>query len=163
MPSEEAPAIAEKLLYLVAGSLLTLVGAIVKTWLDRRTHSSNRIFELRVEALNRVWQAFNEMKGLFAIRIEIGFGRWSQDYAQKAAEALATFRRSIDNAQVVLPAEVIDVLRRMDELYYLYLGDDQQRPSNFNRELKRLLGELTTAANNTLAKQTHLVKLQFRT
>ena len=150
-------------MFLVAGSLLTLVGAIVKTWLDRRTHSSNRIFELRVEALNRVWQAFNEMKGLFATPVEIGFDPRSQENVQRAGEALTTFRRSIDNAQVVLPAEVIDVLRRMDELYFLYLRDDQQRPSNFQRELKRLLDELTTAANKTFGKQTHLIKLQFRT
>ncbi len=116
-----------------------------------------------MEALNRVWQAFNEMKGLFATPVEIDFDPRSQENVQKAGEALTTFRRSIDNAQVVLPAEVIDALRRMDELYYLYLGDDQQRPSNFQRDLKRLLDELTTAANKTLAKQTHLVKLQFRT
>ena len=53
---------AEQLLLLIAGAGLTLIGAIVKTWLDRRTHCSTRIFELRIEALRQIWHAFNEWR-----------------------------------------------------------------------------------------------------
>lgn len=158
---------------LIAGSLLTIVGVIVKTWLDRRTYSSNRLFELRIEALNRVWQAFNEMKGLFASRIEIGVSRWSteymdkeieeQTYKEKAGEALTNFRRSIDNEQVVLPSEVIDILRQMDVEYFLYLDDDEAKGGQFQSKIKRLLKDLTAAVNKTMAKQTHQIKLRFRT
>ncbi len=155
--------IAEQLLLLIAGAGLTLIGAIVKTWLDRRTHSSTRIFELRIEALNRIWQAFNEMKGLYAFRIEVGFPQWQNVYAQPASDALTRFRRAIDNAQVVLPAKVIDILRKMDVAYFIYHSDEVARGSQFQGQVKRLLDELATAVNETMSKQTHEINLRFRT
>jgi len=155
--------LAEQLLLLIAGASLTLAGAIVKSWLDRRTHSSTRVFEMRVDALNRIWQAFNEMKGLYASRVERGLAEWESEVSHDARRALTHFRRSIDNAQVVLPAEVIDVLRRIDEVYFLYDGNPDAIGIQFLRDVRVLLQELTTVVNAAMSQPTHQLDLRLRT
>lgn len=155
--------IAEQLLLLVAGAVLTLIGATVKTWLDRRTHCSARIFELRIESMRQIWQAFNEMKGYYAFRIELGFQQWNADYAEQAGEGLTRFRQAIDNAQIVLPAEVIDILRKIDEAYYVYHRDEQGSDAKLHGEVRKCLEELASAVNQTMSKQTHTIRLRFRT
>ena len=161
--------IAEQLLLLIAGAGLTLIGAIVKTRLDRRTHFSTRIFELRIEALNQVWQAFNEMKGLYASRFEVGFPRWKDEYRQQAGEALTRFRRAIDNTQVILPAAVIEILRKIDLEYHRYhrSEDINHRCEDidvmFHGKVENLLQQLTTVVNETMSKQTHEINLRLRT
>lgn len=154
--------IAEQLLLLIAGAGLTLIGAIVKTRLDRRTHFSTRIFELRIEALNQVWQAFNEMKGLYASRFEVGFPRWKDEYRQQAGEALPRFRRAIDNTQVILPAAVIEILRKIDLEYHRY-HRSEDIDVMFHGKVENLLQQLTTVVNETMSKQTHEINLRLRT
>jgi hypothetical protein len=114
----------QNICYLIAGAFLTCVGTAVKAWFDRRTCASNHLFELRIEALNGVWQAFNEMKDVFARRISMGFSKWKSDCGQDAEEALRRFRRAVDCEQVVLPIEIIDVLREIDDFYSLCSTED---------------------------------------
>lgn len=162
LPHMASP-IAEQILFLVAGALLTLVGTYFKIQFDRRTYCSTRIFELRIEALNQIWQAFNEMKGLYASRIQVGFPQWIQEYQEQAGDALSHFRRSIDNAQVVLPPNVIDVLRKMDEYFYLCLTDEDIRGGEYQGNLMRLLDQLTTEVNESMSKRTQKFVLRLRT
>ena len=120
----------EKLLFLLLGSLLTLLGAIVKSGIDRRTHVSNRVFEQRLEALNRVWQAFNEMKGLFASRTSLGYPECLGDLAvAESLEVVHQEYRPVDLRKLVhraldrVPHAGIRLVRTRDDA-----GGVLQRP-----------------------------------
>jgi len=64
---------------------------------------------------------------------------------------------------VILDERVIDAFRRIDELYFLYLDDEQAMGSEFLGKLRALLSELTDKVNRTMWKRSHTVLLKFRT
>lgn len=154
---------ADQFILLLFGSLLTLLGVFINSWVHRRTYTSNRLYELRIEALNGIWKAFNEMKGSFAFRIQLEDSEWRSQYASEAEERLTAFRRTIDNSQVVLPIDVINILRLIDEAYYLDYNNTDHKPSEFQKILKSLLTDLSKAANYTVNQPTHTFSLELRT
>jgi hypothetical protein len=161
----------EKLLILIVGTLLgcvaTVVGTVIKTWLDRRTYTSNHLFELRIEALNRVWQVFNEMKDAFGKpRDRQNLEQWKTEHGEQAKKALERFRSVVDSSQIVLDREVIDVLRRIDSAYFLYLNEESDRLTPFGQwteSVKQKLQELTETTNQMMSQQRHSIALEFRT
>jgi hypothetical protein len=150
--------------------LSAVVGALLAVWVgnitsrrDRLTKASSRIFELRIEAFNRVWLAFNDMKGWFVRRLPMNPSEWKAKYRSEAGSALDKFRRTIDESQIVLPADAIEVLRKIDAAYAHYFDDEQENGDAFHKKIKEFLDELSTVANRTMSTHPHTIRLQFLT
>ncbi len=145
------------------GMLVTLVGVFAKSFYDRQTYSSNQLFEIRIKSLNEIWAEFNRMKSIFAQNIPLGFELWKEKYESDARKALASFRESIDNSQVILSEDVIEGFRKIDQEYFLYLEEKEQSPAEFHAKVKSLLDRLSGTVNESMATGTHKIGLRFRT
>jgi len=160
-----------KLPILVLGALLgcvtTVVGTAIKTWLDRRTYTSNHLFELRIEALNRAWQAYIEMKDAFGgPRGRQNLEQWKTEHGEQAKNSVERFRRVVDSLQIVLHKRVICVLREIDSAYSSYLDEEPDHVTPFSQwteSVKQNLQKLTKATNKMMSRQRHSIALEFRT
>jgi hypothetical protein len=143
----------------LVGAIVTLLAVFLTALLGRYTFVSNRVFDLRVEALNNILRAFNEMKGYFAFRQQLGFPKWHMEYREKAIVAIHEFRRAIDNSQIVLPASVFESFREIDSAYYLFLDDEKQNWSELAQKVNLICQRMIPAINRTLRCRTHKVSL----
>jgi hypothetical protein len=145
------------------GSTATIIATVIKTWLDRRTYTSNHLFDLRIEALKGVWQVFTEMRDVFARRVSMDFSKWKSDCGPEAKEALRRFRKAIDCEQVILPVEIIEVLREIDGFYSSTEDDKEVQPGQFVNKVNQMLETLTMETNRRMSRQRHSIRLRFRT
>ena len=151
----------KELLLLAVGSGLTLLGTLVQAAIQRRTSSSNRLFELRLEALTGVWAELISVRDIFAAKIPLGHTKWAAERGAEAKAALNRFRCEVDRSQVVLDGGVTLVLRRIDTYLYQRLCEDDQKPSDYAREFGALVKKLEAVVNDSMRRSTHRVSLSF--
>lgn len=134
-----------------------------KATLERETAASNDLYRQRVEALNAVWRAFLPVKGIYAEKITLGHENWVKPRKSQALTALNDFRGRIDENQVILPEEVVRILREIDTYLFEVLDTDDQAPSIYVCRLNSHLATLSDVVNEAFAKRTHSIELKLRT
>jgi len=149
----------KELLLLLAGAGLTLLGALAQAALDRRTVSTSKILELRLEALNRIWTELVATRNIFEEKFQLGHARWVEVRGRAAEDALNRFRNEIDRSQVLLDANVTKVLREIDAYLYLLLSEEQQKPSAYIEEFGGLLHNLERTIEATLNRVNQRITL----
>jgi hypothetical protein len=132
----------KELLLLAVGAGLTLFGALAQAAINRRTSSSNRLLELRVEALSTIWIELVATRDIFGDKIALGHPRWLKERSKDAASALNRLRCQVDRSQVILDASVTGALREIDSYLFLFLREDEQKPSVYAREFGDLIAKL---------------------
>jgi hypothetical protein len=149
---------------LVAG-MSALAGVAIGQWYVRKTYVSNKIFEQRIDALNRIWAIFIELKIVVHKSFQTGYKRWREEHFAEAESLLNRFRVEIDKSQIILDYRIIEGFRKLDELYFLYaVGhlDDQERPSSFLEEFHAALEKLQSSINKVMNQRTQVIKLELR-
>lgn len=152
-----------EVLLIVVGAVIGLLASWAQAWIDRETSASNDLYKQRVEALNTVWRAFLPVKTIYASKISLGHENWIRTVKGEAVVALDTFRARIDENQVLLPKEVLAVLRDIDAYLYNVLSEKDQAPSDYVARLNEHLATLSAVANKALSKRTHVLDLELRT
>lgn len=150
--------------FLLMGSLLTLVAGWAKSLFDRRTFISNQVFTHRLESLNTVWRAINDVKNTCTYCIPLGRDNWERDYKKEALKQLEEFRNLIEENQILLSPEIIKAFKDIDLYLYFWIQspvEEELKPSNFIKVLQKHLDNLSSAINETMAQSTHKVKLQI--
>lgn len=104
----------KEILMLILGASIALISAWVKSRIDREAQCSNEIFKQRVSCMNRIWTSFYDVKEVYASKITLGYTRWAAQKQDTALEKLNTFRRAIDESQIVLSKEIISGFRALE-------------------------------------------------
>jgi len=150
--------------FLLIGSLLTLVAGWAKSLFDRRTFISNQVFTHRLESLNTVWRAINDVKNTCNYYMPLGRENWERDYKKEALKQLDEFRKLIEENQILLSPEIIKAFKDIDLYLYFWIQSpvkEDLKPSHFINVLQKHLDNLSSAINQTMEKSTHKVQLQI--
>ncbi len=138
-----------------------LLGMVIQSWIDRGTTASNRLFEERLKTLNEIWTTLIEVKLIYARKISLGHKKWIEKYKDEATDTVNKFRNSIDRAQVILDAPVVEALRNIDGYLHSLLFDDNQKPSDYAKEINNLTDRLEKAVEKSMRKKTHKITLKL--
>lgn len=152
------------------GSLLTLTGYWVKAMLDRRTRTSNRIFELRLEAIDKLWGKYNRLVWVLGKSTQLGYNEWRDNHYEEAERAREEFRMEVERQQIILDKEIVEEFVKiggeaMKFVHGNYKNENDDPISYFkwyNEKLSPKLNELSSLINESLQKRTHTVSLEFR-
>lgn len=151
------------------GAATALVTGAVRSRLARETHASNKVFELRLEAISRVWMSLVlQVRLLFDIT---GLDTTSQseliDLTMKARNASLEAERALMESQVLLDASVVASAQAvhlslshvtMKSIDSLAQGQPVPYIDKFGREVfVPRVEALTRAVNKTLAASTHRI------
>lgn len=150
----------------VASALLIIPKALA----DRETHSSNRILEVRLNALQGIWDCLNELTWLVSPSLGMGYEKWHEAHYDAARQASLDFKKEVERQQIVLDKSVVDAFKKIYSAFDLFMtGSERDERHNkpqpygwFLRE--RLNPRLDTAAeaiNETMNVSTHQIALQF--
>jgi hypothetical protein len=150
----------EHLLFLVFGSISTLVGVWISAWLQRSTASSSHVFERRLAALTDLWTALVEVQQQFVPKIPKGHAAWKEESYEAALSALNRYRTALEVKQILLDADVVVALRDLDIFFYLTLDEDEQKPSAYIAEHNRLIKALERAVQRSMRQRIHHVTLE---
>mgnify|MGYP006443653687 CR=1 FL=1 len=156
---------------ILLGAAISLVSLWVKNLLSRDTHASNRIFELRLEAIAEIWAKYIKLYYEVAPVEQLGHGSWKEQHYEKAEELRLVFRKEIENRQVYIDKEVANHFRKMDLELQAYMDgfktDKNDRPISFIKfkegYLKPRLSELSSAVNVSMDRSTHEISLELST
>lgn len=151
------------ILLLVVGATMALGSSWVKASIDRETATSTDVYRQRVQALNEIWRSFLPLRTTFASRITIGHRIWLKKFKETAEKGLEEFRTQIDQNQVILPRVVIMALRDIDAYLFDVLSQEDLKTSDYDVALKEYLKRLTEVVNDSFAKRSHAINLEFRT
>ena len=78
----------EKLIYLCAGSLLTILGLIGKEMISRKTFVSGKLIESRLQSLQTIWTCYTKAKFIVHSKIGIGHEAFQATKRKDADEAV---------------------------------------------------------------------------
>lgn len=153
----------KELLLLIAGAAIALFSAWVKSWIDREAHCSNEVFKQRISCLNQIWSSFFEVKNIYARKIPLGHTDWIAQNRDEVLEKLNTFRKAIDESQIVLSQEIISGFRELDTYLFTHLDDEGQKPSQYVSDLNEILDQLSKVINQNMYKRVYKIDLHLRT
>ena len=155
----------EEIALVLIGAALTLAAQYIRNLSDRDTHASNRVLEIRLNALQSIWEKYAAALWVLGSRTNEGWEHYDE------AKALQDeFRREVERNQIVLDHSVVAGLRRIDSDLLLFRDGDwhteQGRPIGFARfrreHLDPHLDELAAAINRTMDVSTHKINLRFK-
>lgn len=155
----------EEIGLVLIGAALTLSAQFIRNLSDRDTHASNSVLEIRLNALQSIWEKYAAALWVLGLRTNENWGCYEE------AEALQNdFRREVERNQIVLDHSVVSGLRRVDSDLLLFRDGDwhteRGQPigfAQFRREhLDPHLDELASAINRTMDVSTHKINLRFR-
>jgi hypothetical protein len=152
------------------GSLLTLAGYFVKALLDRRTEASNRIFEMRLETVDRLWRKYNSLIWIIGKSGSIGYEEWRENYFNEAEEIRKEFRMEVERQQIILGKDIVDkfldigmeAMRFSHGFYENEHGNPITYNQWYNEKLSSKLSDLSSVVNRSLQSRTHTIELKFR-
>lgn len=150
----------EHLAFLIFGSISTLAGVWLSSWLQRSTASSSHVFERRLDALTEVWTALVEVQQQFVAKISKGHAAWKKESYDVALNTLNRYRTALEEKQILLDADVIVAFRELDMFFYLTLVEEEQRPSAYVAERAKLIKALELAVQRSMRQRTHHVTLE---
>ncbi len=153
----------KELLLLIAGAAIALFSAWVKSWIDREAHCSNEVFKQRISCLNQIWSSFFEVKNIYARKIPLGHTDWIAQNRDEVLEKLNTFRKAIDESQIVLSQEIISGFRELDTYLFTLLDDEDQKPFQYVSDLNEILDQLSKVINQNMYKRVYKIDLHLRT
>jgi len=157
-----SPDFLEKLLLLFCGSSLTLLGVLLKSWLDLKSTTSNRLFDERIFALKDVWGKLIDVKSKCDLKISLGYERWALKCFEDAKQASREFQTSINRAQIILNAPVIQALRNIDAYFYLFINmEEGVKTSDYINDLKALIGKLEKEIQKMMRQDIHTITLDL--
>ncbi len=151
------------------GAVISIVSQWVKNLSDRDTHSSNRIFEVRLDALNVIWEKFSVALFEFSPSMGLGFANWKDSYFEKADKLRREFRSEVEKRQIVLDKTVIQGFKQIDSDLSIFasgeLHDQHGKPIGYaefyRTKLQPHLQELALSINKTMDISTHTIDLSF--
>ena len=150
----------------VASALLIIPKALA----DRETHSSNRILEVRLGALQGIWDHLNELIWLVSPSMGMGYEKWHAGHYDAAKQAALDFKKEVERQQIVLDKSVVDAFKQIYSAFDLFMTGSEVderhgRPQPYSWFLReRLNPRLDTAAkaiNKTMSVSTHQIALRF--
>ena len=153
----------KEILLLITGASLALFSTWVKSWIEREAHCSNEVFKQRISCMNQIWSSFYEVKNIFGSKIALGHVKWVAQNHNEALERLNSFRRAIDESQIVLCQEIISGFRELDTYLFVLLDDEDQKPSQYVSELNAILEKLSKVINENMNKRVYKIDLHLRT
>jgi hypothetical protein len=151
------------LILFALGAVATLVGTVLKAWLDRGTYVSKELFEKRLFRLNDLWLQLIEVRRVFWQKIPLGYDNWKTRHYDEAGQLLHKFKIEIDKAQVVLDSMTIDGFREIHKFLFASKDDGNQSPNIFMSKLSELVSDLSIKVNQTMSKRTHKIHLELKT
>lgn len=151
------------------GAAVSLISQWEKALLSRDTHASNRLFELRVEALAAIWKKYVDLFYEVVPAMSLGHDRWKEQHHDEADELRMAFRKEIERRQVYLDKEVVEHFRKLDFQLGTYMAgdmtDDHDCPISFvefkNDHLDPCLSELSSVINDSMNQSTHEISLEL--
>ena len=146
----------------VAGAVVTLIATWLKSIWDRKSTSSNTLFEMRLNAIDKIWRSFLEVKKIYAQKIFLGHDNWLRTHKEKSRTLLTEYRQMLWENQVLLDHCITDVLRELADYMTELLFRDDQVPSEYIDELNQRLSKLSEVINKSMGKRTHTVKLKLQ-
>lgn len=153
----------KEILLLIVGASIALFSAWVKSWIESESKISNEIFNQRLICLNRIWVSFYEVKEIYGGKISLGHEKWLKSNFEQALEKLNSFRRSIDESQIILGSEIVECFRAIDTYLFVLLHEESQRPSEYISDINTLLEEASAAINKNMNARLYRIKLQLKT
>jgi hypothetical protein len=153
----------EKILFTIIGAAIAIISSWVKAWIDRETATSNELLKQRIKALNDIWLCFIKAKNTYVHKVEMGHAKWLKEYKNEAQKDIDAFREEIDKNQIILPCEIVEALREIDIYLFNVLALDDQKSSDYIKDIDKLLNDLSEKTNAVLGKRTHAINLKFRT
>ena len=147
---------------LVAGAAVALISAWLKSIWDRRSTSSNTLFQMRLNAIDKIWRSFLKVKEIYGEKIFVGHDNWIRRHKENSLNLLNEYRQVLDENQVILDHSITDIFRSLHEYMHGLLSLDDQMPSDYIRELNRRLSVLSEVINKSMGKRTHTVKLKLQ-
>jgi hypothetical protein len=147
------------------GGAVGYLGRWVQGLVDRDTHASNRIFEMRMSALTSIWDKYIEALSVLSRHNALGHDDWQKEHLEEACRHLSALKKEIERHQVVLDRKVVD--RFVDVCVSMVMfsdGDfqrDDGRPVSYigflNKTLQPKLDDLAKAINETIDVSTHAI------
>jgi len=152
------------------GSILTLSGYFFKGLVNRRTHSSNKIFERRLASISNIWTKYNELIWLIGPSIQLGYEDWKDQYFKQAQEARREFKKEVESQQIVLDQDIVEGFVSLGTEAMMFMhGNHQDTNDNpigyhewYTRHLNPRLEQLSDTINRSIQKRTHTISLEFR-
>lgn len=152
-----------EILFTIFGAAIAIISSWVNAWINRETATSNELLKQRIKALNDIWLCFIKAKNTYACKVPMGHAKWLKEYKDKAQNDIDAFREEIDKNQIILPCEIVEVLREIDIYLFNLLSLDDQKSSDYKKDIDKLLNDLSEKTNAVLGKRTHAINLKFRT
>lgn len=143
------------------GAIVSLSSVALKSTLDRQSYCSNKLFEGRLEALNKIWQALVLTAGIFARKITKGHKTWLEEDREEALKSLDDFKNTVNFNGIMLDAQVVSALLSLDSFWYETLLGDDQSPAEYVSCLNNHMNKLNNAINKTLNMRYHAIHLQL--
>jgi len=152
------------------GGVISALLIIPKALADRETYSSNRILEVRLSALQGIWDRLNELIWVVSPSMGMGYKQWRAAHYDAARQAALDFKKEVERQQIVLDKSVVDSFKRVYSAFDIFMTGSEvderhhkpQPYSWFLRErLNPRLDDVAVAINNTMNVSTHQIALQF--
>ena len=151
-----------------AGGAITALLIFPKALADRETHASNRVLEMRLQALRDVWYLLNDVIWLVSPSMSVGYEAWAEAHQDEAADANLKFKKEVERQQVILDKKVVDGFRGVFSCLDLFIHGEERDSENRFRSYNWFLNErlnpsLTTvgqAINSTMNVSTHQLELR---
>jgi hypothetical protein len=147
---------------IITGAVLGLISAWLKSIWDRRSTSSNTLFDMRLNAINKIWHSFLKVKAIYGQKIPLGHDNWLRTHKEDSLNSLIEYRQIIDENQVILDHCITDGFLNLEYYMYNLLSIDDQVPSDYIGELNQRLSSLSDAINKSMGKRTHTVRLKLK-
>ena len=153
----------------VAGAVSALL-IIPKALSDRETHASNRILEMRLQALQNIWDRLNDLIYVVSPSMGMGYEKWHTIHYEEARDIALAFKKEVERQQVILDKSVIDAFKRTYSVFSIYMAgaevdDRHKKPQPYSwflhERLNPCLDEVADSINNTTNVSTHKISLQL--
>lgn len=164
----------ESISLLFAGALLTLLSQWALKYFERDTHASNRVLEMRLEAMQSIWLHFIRVRRRIAISEHYLLGRGSYDKVvyDSLTVVLGEFRQEVDLNQFLFDPSVTSALYGMEQRLDLFIkggyidGDVKGAPVTYlhfaERHLAPAVERLEQAWNDTFSRTTQKLQVRLR-
>jgi hypothetical protein len=146
----------------VTGAVLSLIPAWLKSIWDRRTTSSNTLFDMRLDAINKIWHSFLKVKTIYDQKIYNGHDNWLRTHKENSRDLLIEYGQIIDENQIILDHCITDEFRNLESYMYSLFDLDDQEPFDYIDKLNQHLSVLSNVINKSMGKRTHTVKLKLQ-
>jgi len=152
-----------EVLLIILGASIALMSAWTKSWIERESVCSNEIYKQRITFLNKIWCSFYEVKNVYGAKVSMGHENWINSHREDALNKLNAFRRDIDESQIVLSKDIVSEFRELDSYLFTLLDEEEQKPSEYVKELNVILKRVSKSINENMNKRVYKIDLHLRT